>query len=227
MADKQQKSVHDKARDDALALRDAVLEATLAHVVFDGWTERAMLAGEEGAGLGSGAAYRAFPGGMADMAAHASDYFDRKMLATLDKLDIASMKIRERVAAGVRARIEACMPHKEAHRRLMGYLALPSHKALAARLAWETCNRIWYAAGDNSTDFNYYTKRGLLFPVYTTAVLYWHADTSAGSADTWGYLDRRIADVMKIPGCQARFRKGVGRLSRNLPNPLSIFKRTA
>jgi len=223
MAEKSKQSVHDKARDESLALRDHILEATLPHVPFDGWTERALKAGEEASGLGKGAGYRAFPDGLADMAAHASDYFDRKMLTALAKLDLPGMKIRERVTAGVRARIKACAPHKEAHRRLLAYLALPTHKALAARLAWETCNRIWYAAGDDATDFNYYTKRGLLFPVYTTTVLYWHADGSEGAADTWGYLDRRIADVMKIPGYQARI---TNKLSR-LPNPLKIFRRTA
>ncbi len=203
------------------AQRDQILLATLEHVPFDGWTERAMQAGEESADLGEGAAYRAFPGGLADMAAHASDYFDRMMLARLADLDLNSMKVREKVATGVRARIEACMPYKEAHRCLLGYLALPIHKAMTARLAWQTCNRIWYAAGDDATDFNYYTKRGLLFPVYTTSMLYWHSDVSEGASDTWGYLDRRIADVMKIPGYQARLRKTLG----NLPNPFRILKR--
>lgn len=216
-------SIHDKARADSVKLRDSVLEATLPHVPFDGWTERALLAGEADSGLGEGAAYRAFPGGMADMAAHASDYFDRRMLERLDALDLSAMKIRERVTAGVRARIEACAPYKEAHRRLLAYLALPTHKAMASRLAWETCNRIWYAAGDEATDFNYYTKRGLLFPVYTTTVLYWHADTSDGFVDTWGYLDRRIGDVMKIPGYQAKLKNSLGRL----PNPFRILKRSA
>lgn len=216
-------SIHDKARADSVRLRDVVLEATLPHVPFDGWTERALLAGEADSGLGEGAAYRAFPDGMADMAVHASDYFDRRMLAKLDTLDLPAMKIRERVTAGVRARIEACAPYKEAHRRLLAYLALPTHKAMASRLAWETCNRIWYAAGDEATDFNYYTKRGLLFPVYTTTVLYWHADTSDGFADTWGYLDRRIGDVMKIPGYQAKLKNSLGRL----PNPFRMLKRPA
>ncbi len=223
MAKASKDSVHERARTEQVELRDNLLEATLPHVAFDGWTETALAAGEAQADLGEGAAYRAFPDGMADMAAHASDYFDRKMLAALEEMDLASMKIRERVTAGVRARIEACAPYKEAHRRLLAYLALPTHKALAARLAWETCNRIWYAAGDDATDFNYYTKRGLLFPVYTTTVLYWHADGSEGSADTWGYLDRRISDVLKIPGYQARFKKSLGRL----PNPFRILKRTA
>ena len=217
------KTQHEKVADDFVILRDRMLEAALPHVPFDGWSERAPQAGEDAPGLGAGAAYRAFPGGLADMAAHASDYFDRRMLARLDQLDLQSMKVREKVSAGVRARIEACAPYKEAHRRLLAYLALPTHKLMAARLAWETCNRIWYAAGDEATDFNYYTKRGLLFPVYTTTVLYWHGDSSEDSQDTWGYLDRRIADVMKIPGYQARLRKRL----ESLPNPLSILKRTA
>jgi hypothetical protein len=34
-------------------------------------------------------------------------------------------------------------------------------------------------------------------------------------------LDRRIADVMKIPGYQAQLKKTLG----NLPNPFRILKR--
>ena len=213
--------VHARAAKDALALRDAMLLAMLAHVPFDGWSMRALAAAEESADLGPSAAYRAFPGGLADAAAHASDYFDRQMLTTLAGVDLASLKVREKVAAGVRARIEAMAAHKEACRRLFGYIALPTNKALSWRLAWATCNKIWYAAGDDATDFNYYTKRGLLFPVYTTTALYSLADDSTGSEDTWGYLDRRIADVMKIPGYQARAKKALG----NLPNPLRILRR--
>ena len=219
------KSVHAQARDDTLVLRDAMIEAVFMHAPFDGWTPKALVAAENSVMdiFGEGAGYRAFPGGLADMATHASDYLDRKMLALLDDQDLASMKVRERVIAGVRARIEVCQPHKEAVRRLLGYLALPGKKPLAARLAWATCNRIWYAAGDNATDFNYYTKRGLLFPVYTTTSLYWLGDESADNEDTWGYLDRRISDVMKIPGYQARAMKALG----NLPNPFRILKRPA
>lgn len=215
------KSVHEKAAEDTQALRDQVLLETLAHVPFDGWSKRAMAAAEESSDLGEGAAYRAFPGGLGDMAAHASDYFDRQMLAKLGGIDLENMKIRDRIIAGVRARIESCMPHKEAMRRLLGYMALPGNKPLAAKNAWATCNKIWYAAGDNATDFNYYTKRGLLFPVYTTTVLYWMSDGSDGAEATWGYLDRRISDVLKIPGYQARAKKAFDKL----PNPFRVLKR--
>lgn len=217
------KSVHEKAAEDTQTLRDQILLEALLHVPFDGWSKRAMIAAEASSGLGDGAAYRAFPGGLSDMAVHASDYFDRQMLIRLEDVDLENMKIRERVIAGVRARIESCMPHKEAMRRLLGYMALPGNKPQAGKNAWATCNKIWYAAGDNATDFNYYTKRGLLFPVYTTTVLYWLSDDSEGAAATWGYLDRRISDVMKIPGYQARAMKAF----EKLPNPLRMLKRRA
>ncbi len=217
------KSIHERAREETQKLQDKMIVEMMMHAGFDGWSKRALAAAEESSGLGKGAAYRAFPNGLKDAAAHASDYFDRQMLARLDGLDLDSMKIRERVIAGVRTRIEACMPYKEGCRRLMGYLALPGNKPMAGRAAWATCNKIWYAAGDNATDFNYYTKRGLLFPVYTTTVLYWLSDTSENAENTWGYLERRIADVMKIPGYQAKARKALERL----PNPLKVMRRAS
>ena len=61
MANTKKQSVHEKTRDEHLELRDKLLEATLPHVAFDGWTPRALEAGEEASGLGEGAAYRAFP----------------------------------------------------------------------------------------------------------------------------------------------------------------------
>lgn len=202
-------------------LRDRMLTEMLAHVPFDGWSQRALEAAERSSGLGPSAAYRAFPDGLGDAARHASDYFDRQMLARLDRMDLDAMKVRDRVIAGVRARLEVMAPYREASRRLLGYMALPVNKTMGARLAWTTCNRIWYAAGDTATDFNYYTKRGLLFPVYTTTALYWLADESENTADTWGYLERRISDVLKIPGYQARAKKALA----GLPNPLRFLRR--
>ena len=59
---------------------------------------------------------------------------------------------------------------------------------------------MWYAAGDHSTDWNHYSKRGLLVSVYFSTVLYWLSDEGDGSGDypdTWAFLERRIDDVLK------------------------------
>jgi hypothetical protein len=49
-----------------------------------------------------------------------------------------------------------------------------------------------------SDDLNWYSKRAILSGVYSSTVLYWLGDQSAGHAATWAFLDRRIEDVMRF-----------------------------
>jgi ubiquinone biosynthesis protein COQ9 len=70
---------------------------------------------------------------------------------------------------------------------------------MATRMLYDTVDAIWRGAGDTATDWNFYTKRGLLAAVYSATVLYWLQDESAGYEETWRFLDRRIADAMRVP----------------------------
>jgi ubiquinone biosynthesis protein COQ9 len=202
--------------------RDKILLASLHHVVFDGWTKAALQAGVQDAGFDADMALRAFPGGLPDLAQHMADWADRRMLDELADLDLDAMRVRDRVAAGVKARLQVVTPYREAMRRLLAYLTLPQNAPMAARQTWRTVDEIWYAAGDDAADFNYYTKRSLLLPVYTTTVLYWLNDDSDGMAATWDYLDRRISDVLKVPALKARIQKALS----SLPGPFAAFRRT-
>lgn len=185
--------------DSLISLRDQILEAALPHIPFDGWTMQAMRRGARDAGLTEGDALRAFPYGAADMIVHFSDLSDRRMVAEMERRDVASMKIRERIATAVRVRLEQAAPQKEAVRRSVTIMALPTNAPQALRSLYRTVDAIWIAAGDTATDWNYYSKRGLLAGVFTTTLLCWLDDKSEGSADTWAFLDRRIANVMSIP----------------------------
>jgi ubiquinone biosynthesis protein COQ9 len=190
--------------------RDKILLAMLPHVAFDGWTRRSLGAGVAAAGFPPEMALRAFPHGMEDVICHWSNHSDRRMLEGMERLNLDAMRVRDRIAAGVRLRIEVNKPYREAVRRALSFLALPLNTAIAARNTYNTVDAIWYAAGDTSTDFNFYTKRGLLVPVYVSTVLYWLGDESEDYAATWAYLDRRIDDVMKIPKIQARIQDAIG-----------------
>lgn len=201
-------------------LRDRLIDATLVHVPFDGWTRKALENGARDLGMGPEQVLRAFPGGPIDAADHFADWADRRMLAALGEMDLPSMRVRDRVAAGVRVRLEIFAPHREALRRLMSYLAMPQHAARAARITWRTCDQIWFAAGDRAADFNHYTKRGLLAPVYTSTLMYWLSDQSEGFADTFDFLDRRLDDVLQIPKVKARVQQALGRL----PSPLRMIR---
>jgi ubiquinone biosynthesis protein COQ9 len=45
-------------------------------------------------------------------------------------------------------------------------------------------------------------------------LLFWLNDDSPDHAETWAFLDRRIADVMRIPQVTQRFKK----IRQRLPN---------
>ncbi|MGF1609660.1 MAG: COQ9 family protein [Kiloniellales bacterium] len=185
-------------------VRDELMFATLPHVAFDGWTQTAIQAGAADAGLDSATALNAFPGGAAEMIEAFSAWGDRRMLEELEKRDLASMRVSERVAAGVRCRLELLLPHQEALRRGLSYFALPPNAALGLKCLYRTVDAIWYAAGDNATDYNFYSKRLLLAGVYSSTLLYWLNDKSEGRAESWAFLDRRIAEVLKVGGSLGR-----------------------
>lgn len=180
--------------------RDQLCAAALAHVPFDGWTGRALRAGAADLGLEPALAANAFPGGAAELLGAFSAEIDRRMLAELEARDLTAMKHRDRIATALRARLELLAPHREAVRRGLSFLALPKHAALGAKCLYRSVDAIWHAAGDTSTDYNFYTKRLLLAGVYSATLLFWLNDESDGFAATWAFLDRRLAEVIKIGG---------------------------
>ncbi len=198
------------------AMREELVTATLPHVPFDGWTMSALRAGARDAGMDPADVMRAFPGGPAEAVACHSHGADRRMVEELGRRDLALMKVREKVAAAVMIRLEQNAADREAIRRGLSLLSLPQNAPLAARLLYRTVDAIWYACGDTATDYNYYTKRGLLAGVYAATLLYWLDDSSENFADTRSFLDRRIAGIMKIPQAQA----GLSRLIGRFPNPM-------
>ncbi len=201
------------------ALRDTLLAATLPHIPFDGWSERALARGAADAGYDTATAGRAFPLGAADMIEHHSGLADRRMLAALEEMDVSALRVRDRVSAAVRLRLQQNEGDREAIRRALSFLAQPQHAALWLKCLYRTVNAIWYAAGDTATVFNFYTKRALLAGVYAATLVYWLQDDSEGAATSWAVLDRRIGEVMRVPRAMARVRAAAGRL----PNPLKFM----
>ncbi len=186
-------------------LRNDLLDAALAHVPFDGWSEAAFRAAAADLGIDMARARAVFPRGALDMAVAYHRRGDARMLQRLGEHDLAAMRIRERVALAVRLRLDG--EDREVVRRGATLMALPQHAAEGTRLIWNTADAIWDALGDTSEDGNWYTKRAILSGVYSSTVLFWLGDNSPGDADTWAFLDRRIDNVMQFEKAKAQVQK--------------------
>jgi ubiquinone biosynthesis protein COQ9 len=184
--------------DDSSGLRDRLLQASLPHVSFDGWSAAALRAGARDMGMEDGIVADIFPSGGRDLLTAFSRAVDRRMVETVAGADLIALRIHERVALAVEARFEVLSLHREAVRCGLSFLALPQNALLGTRLLYKTVDDIWYAIGDRPPDFSFYTKRGLLAGVVASTTLFWLDDDSEDRLATSAFIQRRLADVMKI-----------------------------
>ena len=193
------------------------VEAMLRHVPFDGWSEAAMQTTAEEMGLSATDVARLFPKGLVSVVTLGSDDVDAKMVAEFmsrfaDRLD--EMPVHIKIRELLLIRFEILQPHKEAVRKMITFLAKPAQAELGSRLLYKTLDRVWRAAGDRSTDYNFYTKRATLAAVYGSSLLAFLDDDKPDMQKTRAFLDRRLQDVAKIPKATKPLRAAASMVGR-------------
>jgi ubiquinone biosynthesis protein COQ9 len=174
-------------------MEQAVLDAAVQRASALGWNGRMVRAASEANGLSRGDEELLFPNGARDLAALLSRRHDDRAMASLAEVDPKSLKIRERIARAVSARMEAGAADLEATRRCAAFLALPTNADLGLKLAWETADLLWNWAGDTATDWNHYSKRAILSGILIPALtMRWFDGKEAADA----FVARRIENVM-------------------------------
>ena len=184
-------------------IRERLAAGIAANAAFDGWSNDARDMAADAVEIDRDVARLAFPGGATDMIDAWFACVDAEMAARVPVDALDAMKVRDRIAAQINARLDAMLPDREALRRALAILAMPQNVAHAARLGWRTVDRIWRRAGDTATDYNHYTKRTILLGVYGATVTVFLDDDSEDAAETRAFLDRRIAGIMRFEKAKA------------------------
>ncbi len=188
-------------------IRDDILLAFLPDVPFDGWNWDGVVLAAERAGYERDMAAAVFPSRLKAVLDHFADWADREMLARLDGVQADALKVRDRVSTCVMTRIEILQEHREAEKLALSYWSLPSRSLRASKVVWRTADRIWDWSGDTATDYNRYTKRGLLSGVIGSTMLAWMGDESEDLHETRAFLARRIENVMQFGRILGRIKK--------------------
>ena len=203
----------DTLHDDPFRLGLAPLIADAA--AFDGWTDAAVTAAAEIAGVDPAAARFAFGGQGTSSRAMAmitawTGSIDAEMAENLPASRLATLPIRERIRTLVEFRIDAMTGREEALRRALIEMARPGNIAATARLGWKSADVMWRLAGDTATDYNHYTKRATLAGVYAATLSVLADDRSDDHADTRAFLGRRIDGIMRFEKFKAQVLKPKG-----------------
>ncbi|KMS53971.1 MULTISPECIES: COQ9 family protein [Sphingobium] len=188
----------------------ALLAPVLArHAAFDGWRPQAVAMAAAEKGVDADIAALAFADGPIAMIDAWFASIDARMVAALPADELAALSIRRKITALVEARLTLLAPDREALRRAIAILALPTNAVRAGKLGWRAADVMWRAAGDTATDFAHYSKRTTLTALYAATLLVFVDDESEGHADSRAFLARRIEDVMRFEKFKAKV-KGAG-----------------
>lgn len=201
------------------AKRHKLLQAVLTQIPFDGWTETAFVNGCKQTGIPRAEATQLLPRGLSDLVESFGTMADEAMQARIKaESGFARFRVRDKVIFAIRARLTFLEPYREAVRRSLVWYAMPQHVIQGIKRLAHTVDLIWICSGDTAADYNRYTKRILLAGVLKTTVLFWLNDETPSSEATWAFLDRRIADVMRLG-------KSISLLQEFSPSELGNFIR--
>lgn len=202
--------------------RERLYRAAIAHIAFDGFGADALAHAASAAKIDLPRAKILFPNPSRDLWQYFLNDTNRQLAEKLSAVTGKNWKIREKIAHGVRKKLDILSPVREVERKALAFGARPSYARAAMKNLYETCDIIWRAAGDTSVDWNFYSKRMLLAGVYTSTLLFWLNDDSDGYEDTHRFLSRRIDNVMMIQKIKSAFKN-----RDTISSAMDLFKKFA
>ena len=116
--------------------RADILAAMLPQAAFDGWTQKSLRAAVKNTDLPKGAEDLYFPQGPVEVIRFWSEQMNAAVETDLAELDQATMKIRDKVTAGVLSSLYAIGPHDEAARRAIARMSLPDALGQGPKQLW-------------------------------------------------------------------------------------------
>lgn len=126
------------------------------------------------------------------------DVANERMSEQLSQANLENMPVNDRIALGVRYRLQQFLPYQSTWAQAMALGCAPTAFQGTFERLLIAADEIWYLAGDASTSTSWYSRRLMLSTVMASTEVYMITDTSPGHRDTWEFLDRRLKDAAKF-----------------------------
>ncbi len=196
--------------------RIKILKRSLKEIKNYGLNKTMLIKVTADCNLSEGDLGRFFPEGLYELKELFFYETDKEMIKILNKANDDSIRIRDKIYNGVMIRLEIFQKNKDAVKHI--FVSEASTPIKSFKNLWNTADLIWRAAGDNSTDYNHYTKRLLLSWVYLSTILCWFNDKDKNLKETKLFCNRRIDEVLKFGKKSANVKSKLSNL--NISNKL-------
>jgi len=189
---------------DSISNKRKILKEFLDICVFEGWNDQALKQAVAAAGFEEKFTDLIFENGVIDIADFFISSIDQEMIKKIKGLQLSKMKVRDKIKTVVKIRLMLDNEHKLSVKKLINFYSHPKRVAYALKNSYKIADLIWYEIGDQSTDFNFYTKRAILSKVYIRTLNYFVDDNSKDNTKTWQFLDQQVEKVMRFAAFKAK-----------------------
>ena len=157
-----------------------------------------------------------FQEGYKDLLEYALHNINEKLETKLKKINLINFPINKRIKKILLLRFDILNEDKEFYKKTFNHLLLPTNNKISKKSLYNSVNTMWYLAGDNSTDFNFYTKRLILSGVYTNALFVFFSKEMRFVEEN---IDKNLKRISKIPKIKER----ISFIKDNAPKFLKSF----
>ncbi len=143
-----------------------------------------------------------FPNGYKDMLKFSLDEINYSLEKKIRKIDVINLPINRRIKKILMSRIELLNKNNKFFKKTFYHLLLPQNSKILKKSLYKSVDTMWYLAGDNSTDFNFYTKRIVLAAIYTSAIFIF---INKNIDEVEINIDKNLKKISKFPKIKERF----------------------
>lgn len=157
-----------------------------------------MMAGAREVGV-SPSIVGSFPRKEAELVEHFMDECLERLIDIIESdAELKNLIPSERISKLVKVRLELQAPYISKWAQALSIQALPMNLPTSFKQRAALVDEIWHAAGDDSSDFDWYAKRTVLGGIYSTTEVYMLTDKTPDFRDTWAFLNARVRDAFDL-----------------------------
>ena len=106
------------------------------------------------------------------------------------------LKTRDKIKTILELKFDSNTYLKQALPEMLKFLLRPGNIFMSIKMLHENSDFIWKLAGDESNDFSFYSKRGLLSMVYLATLIYWLNDKSTKGIGTKNFISKSVDGIV-------------------------------
>ena len=199
-------------------IRNQILQEAKPHVIKYGWNENLFVNIVNDSNFTIEEMNVLFPKGYTTLIEMYLKEINLKMTVESQKINLICLRIHERIREIFILRLKIMSKEKKLIFKTFFYLLLPQNYKLALKNLYKTVDQMWFLAGDNSTNFNFYSKRVILASIYTSVMM--HFVNNDNIDKTIILLNKQLKRVSNIPKIKNR----INEITKIIPQIVKLGK---